>query len=44
MYEVGLEVSSDTAIYLFRTIEQNYEFDMVCEGSVYIVYLYLNVV
>ncbi|KAG7588423.1 hypothetical protein ISN44_As07g007590 [Arabidopsis suecica] len=29
MYELGLEVSSDTAIYLFRTIEQNYEFDML---------------
>ncbi|EFH68267.1 hypothetical protein ARALYDRAFT_892898 [Arabidopsis lyrata subsp. lyrata] len=29
MYEVGLEVSSDTAVYLFRTIEQNYEFDML---------------
>ncbi|EOA34373.1 hypothetical protein CARUB_v10021897mg [Capsella rubella] len=29
MYELGLEVSSDTATYLFRTIEQNYEFDML---------------
>ncbi|CAL9238459.1 unnamed protein product [Arabidopsis halleri] len=29
MYEVGLEVPSDDAVYLFRTIEKNYGFNLV---------------